>query len=387
MVSMESEIRIAEEVQRLHRGGCNYAEIMRTIKRDYGISLGVHDINKYLGTGTKPAYQPLTTQPPVEHTPGEKQNPKKKSGISFRLIGIGVLTGALLVGGIVYTLNRNGEHKQPKQEQATTRQLTPEEQFSRYILVRTNEGYVIDFNQDRKPDGIAKHSVLKAAGSVLEIDKNINVESLLRSLYEIRADDIIVKSPDQIIAVTGKPSQFTVYRIDSSRLTVNADVNDAWQQINRQILGSLASNASLEQKRQTVEQALRSNPEAASLTLNVLGGADFGKYLQQQEAGLAITNYYSELARGNFSAAVGNLATGNVSGVIGNLFAAWFTEQAAKATIQGLEGSKSSEGSSESCPGIPGRGFYIITDPKAGVSYHFTDCAEAQQKLREIQSK
>lgn len=363
--------RIAKDVQRLRKDGVNYSGINASIRKKYGIDLSSDDVDTYAHMKVQTYRVPL-------------------------IAGAVILTGFLVMGGIVYAFSRNGKMEPVQQQTVATQQsqANPESLFAPYILVKmerdpfTNKfEYVIDFDKDKKPDGIITDGALKVAALIMKAGVNINAESLLRSLYDIHADDFIIQSTEQIIARKGKPPQFTVYQISNNTLAINTEVNDAWQQINKHILDSLMSNASAEQKRQSIESALRGNPEAASATLGALGGADFGKYLQQQGASLTITNYYSELARGNFSAAVGSLATGNVAGVIGNLFAAWFTEQAAKATIQGLEGSKSGEGSSESCPGIPGRGFYIITDPKAGVSYHFTDCAEAQQKLREIQSR
>ncbi|MBI2076147.1 MAG: hypothetical protein HYT72_02775 [Candidatus Aenigmarchaeota archaeon] len=367
---MQDEISIAKDVKELLRGGKPFEEVRQHIRITYGLDLTPRDIDRYNSMKLPEVYEPIVqeptaivggietaypTPPATGQSPYKKETPSKKGkspmkGFGPLLVGasVGALLGATVIGAVFWGESRDREHKSVKQEQAANSQLTHDNIFADYILLRIGSNNVIvDFNRDGKPDGITSDSTLKAAADIMKLDVKVNAETLLRSLYEIHADDIIVRSPDQIITVTGSPPQYGVFRLEGSALTPNTEVQTAWNDINRQLLAAIKSNSPVEQKQQQIADAFQKNPYATSLTLNMLGGSDFERQLRENQ-GLEIANYFSGVVRGNLTDAAVSAGSGNFGAALGYGFAAWLNTQAAKAAIQGLESGRPATGSQDS---------------------------------------
>ncbi len=141
-----------------------------------------------------------------------------------------------------------------------------------------------------------------------------------------------------ILRYFGEP--ITIYKHEGTRLermqNTEAQVANNFENIVRTILNTSYSE---DQKRKELERILSSNPHVASISLGlVLNGVDVNKYLQQQNLGMAVTQYYSELVSGNFSDAAAGLLTGNLSGAVANTFLAWINTERAKNELRAVEG-------------------------------------------------
>lgn len=395
---MQDEIRIARNVKELLADQRPYNYIRAVIKRVYGIELTPQDVIRYNSMELQAVYPTTSTREPHLALVDKNRHPKKDGHRSFgqevkstlRFMGAGALVGAVLSGGLIAYIVADSEKDRKADlqvDQSFIEQPIKEaSSLQANILRQIGHSYILDSDGDKKPDAVVREDVLRTAGSLLSLGVDADPMLLIQSLYETEADNFIIKSPDQIIATKGRPAQFTVYSLGINGLGVNTEVTEAWNQINRQILVALGSNASVENKTRAVEQALRYNPEAASVTIKALFGNDIENIAKGPDVGLEAAKYFSELSRDNLSGAINNLATLNIFGSVVHSLVFLGTPYVARATIQGLEGGSATSDQYERMPSGEHR-LIFVTDPVAGVTYQFTDPAEAEQKRREIEQR
>ncbi len=346
--------KLARDVRNWKKHGLGYEDVSRLVQKNYGINLSREDYNAYVS---------------------------KRSGRIILPAALALTALITAVGGVIY-LSRNGEEAEIRKPATSNIEQPSEKSFSPYFITKITNvtpgyTYVMDFEPDGKPDGMMSEKSFRAAIEILKLDTSIDPKSLIRSLYDIHADEITLKSLNQIITSKGKPPQFAIYKFEKNTgFSVNAELTNAWSAINKQIVDAFYSNSSVDEKKKTVEGAFRSNPEAASWTIDIMTNGEMDKYLRDS-VGMEVTNMYSGIVRGNLSDAARDAASLNISGAVGNAFAAWFNTQMAKAAVQGVSGMPAYGESSSSGERPALSGYY---EYKSGNTvYHFTTAEERDE--------